>query len=191
MMAENVQVELVKLISDEAMEKAADIVKEQVKESGNKALASALASFGGKQIADAIGKKLEEMDFVGVMAEGWSLIKELKDAVVDAKPGAQAKFRLGKFGQEIELLPEITLSAAGMSTKPLPFKFTVHADMEAVELLVEGGNLVEASAAKGKLSGKLKYGDVDIPTGVPEKDFNLGKAKRFAAPGIKITGPKK
>jgi leucyl aminopeptidase (aminopeptidase T) len=190
-MAEKQQLELVKLISDEAMGKAADFVKEQVKNDGNHALAAALSSIGGKQISDAIGKKLEEIDFVELMANGWCLIKELKEAIVDAKQGSKAKFRLGKFSHEIELLPEITLSAGGMSTKPLPLKFTVNANMEAVELLVESGNLVEASAAIGKLSAKMKFGDVDLPTGIPAKEFKLAKPKSFAAPGIRITGPKK
>jgi hypothetical protein len=189
-MAEVEKVELVKLISDEAMQKAADCVKEHVKESGNKAIASALSNLGGKQIADAIGKKLEEVDFVELMAQGWSVMKELKEAVFEGKEGAKAKFRLGKFKQEIELLPEITLSAGGMSTKPLPFKVTINANMEAVELLVDSGNLVEASAALGKLSAKMKYGDIEFPAGLPEKNFKLGKPKRFAEPGIRITGPK-
>ncbi len=186
-MAKSLNLDLTKIISADAMDEAAEQVKDKVANENNGTLSKAAMSLGGAAIGQAIMEKLKDYDIIEQFAQGWADNPALQAVVkMITKPEVPTAYRMGKFNQQIDLLPEISLSSLGISSKPIQFMLTLNANFDALEIAVHNFHLTHAGGGFCALSGTLKLGDFTFPSSLPPQQFQLAENKIFAAPGIKI-----
>ena len=183
-------IDLRQLVPASTFDEAARAVGDDVGQAGGGRWKRAMASLGGSKIAEAMNEKLQQIDILASFARGWAESKDLLKASEEADViiGKTKFIRLGKFEHNLDIFPLMTFSAMGMTSDPIKMTLTFQAEFEAVEVGLTRGYLVEVGGGFCKLSAILKYGQFSFPAGIAPMEFQLGDARRFADPGIKITG---
>ena len=175
------------LVPPECFEAAADQMREEVGEEGGGRMKRAMAGLATPRIAAAIGQKFREIDLLGTFAKGWADLPDLADAAASAETSGPPKFvRLGKFEQELDLFPLLSLSGWGITTAPIKFAINMQSEFEAVEVGLHQGYMIQLGGGFCRLAATLKLGPCMFPSGIPPKELQLGRGRQFAAPGIPL-----
>jgi hypothetical protein len=175
------------LVPAECFDAAAEQLREDIGDQGGGRLKRAIGGLAAPRIAAAIGQKFREFDLLGTFVKGWAESPELAEAAAKAKDEAQPKFvRLGKFEQELDLFPLLTLSAWGLSAEPIKFTLNLQSEFEAVEVGLHKGYLIQLGGGFCRLAATLKLGPCMFPSGIPAKELQLGKGRQFDKPGIPL-----
>lgn len=183
------RVELSQLVPPETFDEAAEAIKQDVGEQGGGRLKRAISGLAASRIADAVAAKFREIDLLPLFAKGWGNSPELQAAAAESEGMAQPKFvRLGKFEQDLDLYPFLTVSALGVQSTPIQLTLTLKAEFEAVEVGLSRGYIAEVGGGFCLLSAVLKFGQFSFPAGVGPIEWQLGSGRRFEAPGLPLPG---
>lgn len=191
MVVDQFSVELGQLVPLESFDEAATVIAQEQPDEGGSRLRRAFAALGGSKLAAAMAEKFQEIDLLPLFAKGWGESDELKEEADTAEPKGQPKFvRLGKFEQNLDIYPILSVSLLGLTVEPVKLTLTLQAEFEAVEVGLKRGYIVELGGGFCRLSALLKYGQFSFPAGVAPVDIQLNRTRRFTEPGIAITGRK-
>jgi hypothetical protein len=190
-MSNNFEINIEQMIPAESFDEAAKAARENLvgnDDAGNKRWAKALSALGGTKIAAAISQQLKQHDLLTDFAEGWAKSPAFaafrdKKEHPDGKPET---VKLGSFKQELTYEPELTLSAAGMSSAPTGFTVALKAEFDAVEVTVLNGHLTEMGGGTIKVAVDFKCGEVKLFTKATPIEHKLVERKKFADPGISL-----
>ena len=191
MLADQFVIELNQLVPVESFDEAANIVAQEQSGENSGRMRRAFAALGGSKLAAAMAEKFREIDLLPLFAKGWGESDELEKESDTAPANGQPKFvRLGKFEQNLDLYPILSVSVLGFTAEPVKLTLTLQAEFEAVEVGLKRGYIVEVGGGFCRLSALLKYGQFSFPAGVAPVDIQLNNTRRFSDPGIAITGRK-
>jgi hypothetical protein len=190
-MNENFTLDIEQMIPRESFDEAAKTARENLEgagDAGNKRWAKALSALGGTKIAAAISEQLKQHDLLTDFAEGWAKSPSFagfrdKKKHPDGKPET---VKLGSFKQELVYEPELTLSAAGVSSPPIGFTIALKAEFDAVEVTVLNSHLTEMGGGTCKVAVDFKCGEVKLFTKATPIEHKLVERKKFADPGISL-----
>lgn len=183
------QLELGSLVPPETFDKAAEAIKADLGEQGGGRLKRAIAGLAASRIGNAMAAKFREIDLLPLFAKGWGNSPEVRAAAAESKDLPQPKFvRLGKFEQDLDLYPLLTVSAWGVESSPIRLTLTLKAEFDAVEVGLSKGYIAEIGGGICELSALLKCGSFSFPAGIAPIEWQLGSGRRFAAPGLALAG---
>ena len=191
-MNDRIELDIEQLIPPESFNEAAIAARAQVEASGDKGnakWAKALSAMGGAKIASAISEQLKSKDLLAAFAQGWAnspVFNKYKDQSKHA-PGKPEFVKLGSFKQELTYNPELSLSAAGMSSPPIGMTIALKAEFDSVEVTIMDAHLTEIGGGSCKIAVDFKVGDVKLFTKSTPLEFKLMDRKKLPAPGIGIT----
>ena len=191
-MNDRIDLDIEQLIPPESFDEAAVAARAQVEASGDKGnakWAKALSSLGGAKIASAISEQLKSKDLLAAFAQGWAnspVFNKYKDQTKHA-PGKPEFVKLGSFKQELTYNPELSLSAAGMSSPPIGMTIALKAEFDSVEVTIMDAHLTEIGGGSCKIAVDFKVGDVKLFTKSTPLEFKLMDRKKLPEPGIGIT----
>lgn len=191
-MNDRIELDIEQLIPPESFNEAAIAARAQVEASGDKGnakWAKALSALGGAKIASAISEQLKSKDLLAAFAQGWAnspVFNKYKDQSKHA-PGKPEFVKLGSFKQELTYNPELSLSAAGMSSPPIGMTIALKAEFDSVEVTIMDAHLTEIGGGSCKIAVDFKVGDVKLFTKSTPLEFKLMDRKKLPAPGIGIT----
>ena len=191
-MNDRIELDIEQLIPPESFDEAAVAARAQVEASGDKGnakWAKALSALGGAKIASAISQQLKSKDLLAAFAQGWAnspVFNKYKDQSKHA-PGKPEFVKLGSFKQELTYNPELSLSAAGMSSPPIGMTIALKAEFDSVEVTIMDAHLTEIGGGSCKIAVDFKVGDVKLFTKSTPLEFKLMDRKKLPAPGIGIT----
>jgi hypothetical protein len=190
-MNKNFELDLEQMIPPESFDEAAKAARENLEGaggSGDKRWAKALSALGGSKIAAAISAQLKQHDLLKDFAEGWA--KSPAFAVFADKKkhpdGKSETVKLGSFKQELTYEPELTLSAAGLTSGPISFTIALKAEFDAVEVTVLNAHLTEMGGGTIKVAVDFKCGAVKLFTKSTPVEYKLVERKKFPDPGISL-----
>lgn len=187
MLSEFDNLALDELVPPECFDAAAEQMREDLGEQGGGRLKRALAGLATPRIAAAIGQKFRQIDVLGSFAKGWADAPELAEAAAKPESDEQPNFvRLGKFEQELDLFPMLSLSAWGLTAEPIKFTLNLQSEFEAVEVGLHKGYLIQLGGGFCRLAATLKLGPCMFPSGIPPKELQIGRGRHFQAPGIPL-----
>ncbi len=180
-------IELAALVPPESFDAAADAARAEVGEQGGGRLQRAMTGLVGSRIAAAMDAKLKELDLLPLFINGWGKSPELAaEAKSSEESNAPRVVRLGKLEQDLDLYPILGISGFGLSANPIQFTLTLKAEFEAIEVGFEKGYVVQIGGGICRLAAILKFGQLSFPSGLKELEWQVGKGRRFAAPGLAI-----
>jgi hypothetical protein len=191
-MNDRIELDLEQLIPPESFDEAAVAARAQIEASGDKGnakWAKALSSLGGAKIASAISEQLKSKDLLAAFAQGWAnspVFNKYKDQTKHA-PGKPEFVKLGSFKQELTYNPELSLSAAGMSSPPIGMTIALKAEFDSVEVTIMDAHLTEIGGGSCKIAVDFKVGEVKLFTKSTPIEFKLMDRKKLPEPGIGIT----
>lgn len=191
-MNDRIELDLEQLIPPESFDEAAVAARAQIEASGDKGnakWAKALSSLGGAKIASAISEQLKSKDLLAAFAQGWAnspVFNKYKDQTKHA-PGKPEFVKLGSFKQELTYNPELSLSAAGMSSPPIGMTIALKAEFDSVEVTIMNAHLTEIGGGSCKIAVDFKVGEVKLFTKSTPIEFKLMDRKKLPEPGIGIT----
>jgi hypothetical protein len=191
-MNDRIELDIEQLIPPESFDEAAVAARAQIEASGDKGnakWAKALSSLGGAKIASAISEQLKSKDLLAAFAQGWAnspIFNKYKDATKHA-PGKPEFVKLGSFKQELTYNPELSLSAAGMSSPPIGMTIALKAEFDSVEVTIMDAHLTEIGGGSCKIAVDFKVGEVKLFTKYTPLEFKLMDRKKLPEPGIGIT----
>jgi hypothetical protein len=191
-MNDRIELDLEQLIPPESFDEAAVAARAQIEASGDKGnakWAKALSSLGGAKIASAISEQLKSKDLLAAFAQGWAnspVFNKYKDQSKHA-PGKPEFVKLGSFKQELTYNPELSLSAAGMSSPPIGMTIALKAEFDSVEVTIMDAHLTEIGGGSCKIAVDFKVGEVKLFTKSTPIEFKLMDRKKLPEPGIGIT----
>lgn len=181
------QIDLGSLVPPESFEAAAASIKQELGEQGGGRLKRAIAGLAASRIGHAVAAKFRDIDLLPLFAKGWGNSPEMQAAAAETKEAPQPKFvRLGKFEQNLDLYPLLTISAWGVESAPVQLTLTLQAEFEAMEVGLSKGYIAEIAGGFCRLSALLKYGQFSFPAGIAPIDWQLGSGRRFDAPGLPV-----
>lgn len=180
-------VELAALVPPESFDAASDAAREEVADQGGGRLQKAMTGLIGPRVAAAMDAKLKELDLLPLFIKGWGKSPALADEA-KASVGVQVArvVRLGKLEQDLDLYPILGISGFGLTASPIKFTLTLKAEFEAIEVGLEEGYVVQIGGGLCRLAAVLKLGQLAFPSGFDPVEWQVGKGRRFAAPGISI-----
>jgi hypothetical protein len=191
-MNDRIELDIEQLIPPESFDEAAVAARAQIEGSGDKGnakWAKALSSLGGAKIASAISEQLKSKDLLAAFAQGWAnspVFNKYKDQSKHA-PGKPEFVKLGSFKQELTYNPELSLSAAGMSSPPIGMTIALKAEFDSVEVTIMDAHLTEIGGGSCKIAVDFKVGEVKLFTKSTPIEFKMMDRKKLPEPGIGIT----
>lgn len=191
-MNDRIELDIEQLIPPTSFDEAAVAARAQIEASGDKGNAKwtkALSALGGAKIASAISEQLKSKDLLAAFAEGWAkspIFNAYKDQSKHA-PDKPEIVKLGSFKQELTYNPELSLSAAGMSSPPIGMTIALKAEFDSVEVSILNAHLTEIGGGSCKIAVDFKVGDVKLFTKSTPIEFKLMDRKKLPEPGIGIT----
>jgi hypothetical protein len=191
-MNDRIALDIEQLIPPESFDEAAVAARAQIESSGDKGSAKwakALSALGGAKIATAISEQLKSKDLLAAFAEGWAkspAFNAYKDQSKHA-PGKPEIVKLGSFKQELTYNPELSLSAAGMSSPPIGMTIALKAEFDSVEVTILNAHLTEIGGGSCKIAVDFKVGDMKLFTKSTPLEYKLMDRKKLPDPGIGIT----
>lgn len=191
-MTDRIELDIEQLIPPESFDEAAIAARTQMeatKDGGNKKWAKALSSLGGAKIASAISEQLRTKDLLAAFAQGWAkspVFDQYKDQSKHA-PNKPEFVKLGSFKQELTYHPELSLSAAGVSSPSIGMTIAVKAEFDSVEVTILNAHLTEIGGGSCKIAVDFKVGEMKLFTKATPLEFKLMDRKKLPEPGIGIT----
>ena len=191
-MSDTIQIDIEQMIPPESFDEAANAARTQMEASpdgGNKKWAKALSSLGGAKIASAINEQLKAKDILAAFAQGWAkspVFNQYREQLNNT-PNKPEFVKLGSFKQELTYNPELSLSAAGISSPTIGMTIALKAEFDAVEVTIMNAHLTEIGGGHCKIAVDFKVGDVKLFTKSTPLEFKLMNRKKLADPGIGIT----
>jgi hypothetical protein len=180
-------VELAALVPPDSFEAAADAARAEVADQGGGRLQKAMTGLIGPRVAAAMDAKLKELDLLPLFIKGWGKSPELAaEAKASEGNSTERVVRLGKLSQDLDLYPILGISGFGLTANPIQFTLTLNAEFEAIEVGFEQGYVVQIGGGLCRLAAVLKLGQLSFPSGFDPVEWQVGKGRRFAAPGISI-----
>lgn len=190
-MSNGFELDIEAMIPSESFDEAAKAARDSLEadaDKGSGKWAKALSALGGAKIAAAISEQLKARDLLADFAEGWaksSAFAAFKDEKKHPKGKADI-VKLGSFKQELTYEPQLTLSAAGISSKAIGMTISLNASFDSVEVTVLDAHLTEMGGGTCKVAVDFKCGDVKLFTKSTPIEFKLLERKKFAKPGISL-----
>jgi hypothetical protein len=191
-MTDRIELDIEQLIPPESFDEAANAARTQLEatpEGGNKKWAKALSSLGGAKIAHAVSEQLKKIDLLAAFAQGWAkspVFNQYKDQSKHAVDKPEI-VKLGSFKQELTYSPEMTLSAAGVSSPAIGMTIALKAEFDAVEVTILNAHITEIGGGACKIAVDFKVGDLKLFTKSTPIEFKLMNRKKLPDPGIGIT----
>lgn len=181
------RIELNSLVPQESFDAAAAAIKEDIGEQGGGRLKRAIAGLAASRISNAVAAKFREIDLLPLFARGWGSSPAMQAAATESKDMPQPKFvRLGKFEQDLDLYPFLSVSAWGIQSTAIQLTLTLKAEFEAVEVGLSKGYIAEIGGGLCQLSAVLKFGQFSFPAGLAPVEWQLGSGRKFDAPGLPL-----
>jgi hypothetical protein len=191
-MNNDIQIDIEQLIPPESFDEAAVAARAQLEVTGDKSnakWAKALSALGGAKIAAAISEQLKSKDLLSAFAQGWAnspVFNAYKDQSKHA-PDKPEFVKLGSFKQELTYSPELSLSAAGISSPAIGMTIAIKAEFDAVEVTIMNARLTEIGGGSCKIAIDFKVGEVKLMTKSTPLEFKLMNRKKLPDPGIGIS----
>jgi len=144
-------------------------------------------NFLGTTAAGKIAEALD-LDLFEVLAQGWSVARELKEYTDPVKhpPGRRSVVYLGKHKFKTSVHPTLEISVDGLAKRELRFTLELTATFRSIALGIENGRILDAAAGDGDVSAQMKYGAAPLHTAVTSTPLKLPGRVTFKAPGLAI-----
>ncbi len=181
------QIELDELVPPESFAEAAEAIRNQEGEESSGLLKRAIAGLAAPRIGAAMAAQLRQIDLLPLFIQSWGKSPDIAAVAQETEASGNPRFiRLGKLEQNLDLLPILSISAWGMTSKPLKFTLSMQAEFEAVEVGLHSGHVVEIAGGFCRLAAILKFGQFSFPSGMAPKELQLGKGRQFEKPGVPL-----
>lgn len=144
-------------------------------------------SFLGTTAAGKMAEALD-VDLFEVLAQGWSVARELKEYTDPVKhpPGKRSVVYLGKHKFKTSVHPTLEISVDGLAKRSLRFTLELTASFRSIALGIENGRILDAGAGDGDVSAQMKYGAAPLHAALTSLPLKLPGRVTFKAPGLAI-----
>jgi hypothetical protein len=180
-------IELAALVPPESFDAASEAARAELADQGGGRLQRAMTGLIGPRVAAAMDAKLKQLDLLPLFIKGWGKSPELAaEAKASEAEQTTRVVRLGKLEQDLDLYPILGISGFGITASPIQFTLTLKAEFEAIEVGFEQGYVVQIGGGLCRLAAVLKLGQLSFPSGFDPVEWQVGKGRRFEAPGLAI-----